>query len=178
MDGSPSRGMLQSHKSITGNVLEADLTSTSYLAGYTLALPAATRNFRCSNLLCRRDNPHPPVPRRLRPYANLPGSQQEVLHTLLPQSRAHRRRSARVFSFSFPVPLSRFRYLDASAFECFLQFLPGRAQRRDLKSFVEQRKRRVFACGDLGGLAAVQPPRQDPLQLPTQCHHICVPRHG
>lgn len=40
----------------------------------------------------RRNNPHPSLPRRLRPNTHLPRSKQEILDTLLPLSRPHRRR--------------------------------------------------------------------------------------
>lgn len=47
-----------------------------------------------------RDDTHPAVPRRLRPDADLPGRQQEVLDTILPESGLDRRRYvARPFQF-------------------------------------------------------------------------------
>ena len=42
--------------------------------------------------LSRRNNPHPSLPRRLRPNANLPRSKQEIFDALLPLPRPHRRR--------------------------------------------------------------------------------------
>lgn len=41
--------------------------------------------------LAGRDHPHPALPRRLRPDAHLPGRQQEVFHTILPQPSTDRR---------------------------------------------------------------------------------------
>ena len=39
----------------------------------------------------RRDDPHPTLPRGLRPDADVPRREQEVQHAILPQPRPHRR---------------------------------------------------------------------------------------
>ena len=81
------------------DVFRALLTaSRSWMAHHQEVLQLETRiTIHCDtdpSSTHRRNNTHPPLPRRLRPNPYLPRSQQEILNTLLPKSSPHRRRYA------------------------------------------------------------------------------------